>query len=80
MSTSIDTTIARSAPVVGETQPAVVRFPVAIIPDAIYLTNEAAEIARVEPSTIRAAVRRGIIKGRGRPFRIRGSELFKLVA
>ena len=52
--------------------------PVAIIPDAIYLTEEAARVARVEPSTIRAAVRTGKIRATGRPFRIRGSELFKL--
>jgi hypothetical protein len=49
-----------------------------ILPDAIYTTAEASELTRVKPSTIQAAVRRGLIKGRGRPFRIRGSELFKL--
>ncbi len=50
-----------------------------ILPDAIYLTNEAAAILRCQPSTIRTAVRLGRISGKGRPFRIRGSELFKLV-
>ena len=50
-----------------------------ILPDAIYLTNEAAELLRCQPSTIRTAVRLGRISGKGRPFRIRGSELFKLV-
>ena len=50
-----------------------------ILPDAIYLTAEAANLLRVKPSTIRAAVRLGKISGKGRPFRIRGAELFKLV-
>ncbi len=51
-----------------------------INPDAIYTTDEAASLARVKPSTIRAFVRLGKIRGAGRPFRIRGSELFKLAA
>ena len=50
-----------------------------ILADAIYTTDEAATLCCVEPSTIRAAVRRGIIRGKGRPYRIRGMELFKLV-
>jgi len=50
-----------------------------ILPDAIYTTTEAAAIVRVQPSTIRHAVRTGVIRGKGRPFRIRGIELFKLV-
>jgi hypothetical protein len=50
-----------------------------ILPDAIYLTSEAANLLRCQPSTIRAAVRLGKISGKGRPFRIRGCELFKLV-
>ena len=49
-----------------------------ILSDAIYLTDEAAAIIGVQPSTIRAYVRSGVIRGRGKPFRIRGSELFKL--
>ena len=52
--------------------------PQQILPDAIYLTNEAARLLRCQPSTIRAAVRLGKIRGQGRPFRIRGCELFKL--
>lgn len=50
-----------------------------ILPDAIYTTEEAADLCCVMPSTIRAAVRRGIIRGKGRPYRFRGLELFKLV-
>jgi hypothetical protein len=50
-----------------------------ILPNAIYVTREAAALLRVQPSTIRTAVRLGRISGKGRPFRIRGSELFKLV-
>jgi excisionase family DNA binding protein len=49
-----------------------------ILPNAIYLTDEAAALLGVMTATIRAAVRRGTIRGQGRPFRIRGSELFKL--
>jgi excisionase family DNA binding protein len=49
-----------------------------ILPNAIYTTREAAELTKVKPSTIRTYVRLGRIKGMGRPFRIRGSELFKL--
>ena len=54
--------------------------PRVILADAIYTTDEAAVLVRVRPSTIRAAVRLGKIRGAGRPFRIRGSELFKLCA
>jgi hypothetical protein len=50
-----------------------------ILPGAVYLTEEAAAVCRVQPSTIQRAVRRGLIRGKGRPFRILGSELFKLV-
>jgi hypothetical protein len=50
-----------------------------IISDAIYTTDEAAILCCVEPSTIRAAVRSGILRGKGRPYRFRGAELFKLV-
>lgn len=50
----------------------------AITPGAIYTTTEAAELCRVRPATIRAYVRQGLIRGRGRPFRILGSELLKL--
>lgn len=49
-----------------------------ILPAAIYLTHEAAQLLRVKPSTIRHAVRTGLIRGKGRPYRFRGSELFKL--
>ena len=52
--------------------------PAEILPNAIYTTCEAAALVRVKPSTIRAAVRLGKISGKGRPFRIKGSELFKL--
>jgi hypothetical protein len=52
--------------------------PLVIIASAVYLTHEAARLCRVQPSTIRRAVRCGEIRGRGRPFRILGSELFKL--
>lgn len=50
-----------------------------ILPDAVYLTDEAARLLRCRPSTIRRAVRLGQISGKGRPFRILGRELFKLV-
>jgi hypothetical protein len=50
-----------------------------INPRSIYFTEEAADLLRVRPSTIQRAVRLGKIKGQGRPFRILGSELFKLV-
>ena len=49
-----------------------------ILPNAIYSTEQAAELVGVRPSTIRRDVRTGKIKGQGRPFRIRGLELFKL--
>lgn len=49
-----------------------------IIAGAVYLTAEAAALCRVQPCTIQRAIRRGLIRGRGRPFRILGSELFKL--
>ena len=62
-----------SAPVGAKEQP-----PIGIDINAVYLTNEAARLCRVRPSTIRHAVRCGHIRGRGRPFRILGSELFKL--
>lgn len=50
-----------------------------ILHNAVYLTNEAADLLRCRPSTIRHAVRTGVIHGKGRPFRILGSELFKMV-
>jgi hypothetical protein len=50
-----------------------------ILPDAIYRTNDAAALLGVRPSTIRAYVRQGILRGKGRPYRFRGLELFKLV-
>lgn len=50
-----------------------------ILPDAVYTTDEAAVICCVMPSTIRAAVRTGILKGKGRPYRFRGIELFKML-
>lgn len=50
-----------------------------IISDAIYTTAEAAVLCCVMPSTIRAAVRAGILKGKGRPYRFRGIELFKML-
>ncbi len=49
-----------------------------ILPNAIYLTAEAASLLGVRPSTIRAFVRQGKLRGKGRPYRFRGSELFKV--
>ena len=56
------------------------QLPISIVASAVYLTNEAAQLCRVQPSTIRRAVRCGHIRGRGRPFRILGSELLKYVS
>jgi hypothetical protein len=56
------------------------QLPIGIDISAVYLTNEAAQLCRVKPSTIRRAVRCGEIRGRGRPFRILGSELVKYVS
>lgn len=53
--------------------------PMPINPNAVYLTHEAAELCRCAPTLIRQAVRTGRIRGQGRPFRILGSELFKLL-
>jgi len=50
-----------------------------IVRDAVYLTNQAADAIGVKPETIRRAVRSGKIRGRGRTFRILGSELLRLV-
>jgi hypothetical protein len=49
-----------------------------IIDNAVYSTAEAAKILGCKISTIQQAVRTGKIKGKGRPFRILGSELRKL--
>ena len=51
-----------------------------ILPNAVYLTDEAAAVIRVRPSTIRTAVRLGRIRARGKPFRILGSELLKFAS
>ena len=40
-----------------------------ILPNAVYLTNQAAALLQCRPSTIRAAVRTGQIRGLGRPYR-----------
>ena len=49
----------------------------AIEPNAIYTTPDAARVLKVRPSTIQTNVRRGLLIGKGRPFRILGSELLK---
>lgn len=49
-----------------------------IVPGAVYLTNEAAALLRVEPATICKAKRLGLIQAHGRPLRMLGSELLKL--
>ena len=56
-----------------------IELPCEIIPGAVYLTNEAAAMLRVKPSTIQRAVRTGRIRGQGRPLRILGKELFKML-
>ncbi len=48
-----------------------------IVPNAVYITEEAAALLRCKPSTIRSAIRKGKIRGAGRPFRILGSELLR---
>ncbi len=55
-------------------------LPREILPNAIYTTPEAAALVRCQPGTIRHFVRIGKIRGRGRPFRILGSELLKFVS
>ena len=49
-----------------------------IVPNAVYITEEAAALLRCQSSTIRKARRLGKIKANGRPLRILGSELLKL--
>ena len=49
-----------------------------IVPNAVYVTEEAAALLRCQPSTIRKARRLGKIKAHGRPLRILGSELLRL--
>jgi excisionase family DNA binding protein len=51
-----------------------------ILPAAVYLTEEAAELLRCRPSTIRHAVRNGRLRAQGRPFRIIGAELIKFAS
>ena len=75
-----------TAPTLGDTRQIAVVAPESstlpreqILAGAVYVTREAARLIRVQPSTIRAAVRSGQIRGKGRPFRILGSELLKLV-
>lgn len=48
-----------------------------IKPRAVYKTNEAAALLRVKPETICRAVRRGKLRGSGRPFRFIGAELLR---
>jgi len=49
-----------------------------IVPDAIYSVGTATEVVPLAAKTIRKYLRAGVIKGKGRPWRIRGSELLKL--
>ena len=51
-----------------------------IISNAVYLTEEAALLCRVKKSTIQKKIRLGLIRGQGRPYRMLGSELLKLVS
>ncbi len=63
---------------------AVAQAPVATLPSraiealAIYSTEEAAFLTTLKPQTIREYIRTGVIRAKGRPFRIKGSELLKL--
>lgn len=50
-----------------------------ILANAVYVTEEAARLIRVEPSTIRSLVRCGRLNAQGRPFRILGAELLRFV-
>lgn len=61
-------------------RPAKQASPLPIEPNAVYLTHEAAALCRCQPCTIREAVRTGKISGKGRPFRILGSELLKFLS
>jgi hypothetical protein len=47
---------------------------------AIWQSENRDQLDDVKPCTIRHFVRIGKIRGKGRPFRILGSELFKLVS
>lgn len=50
----------------------------AIEPNGIYSTDEAATLVKLSVRTLREKLRIGIISGKGRPYRIKGSELLKL--
>jgi len=51
--------------------------PEAIIPTAVYFTNEAARLLRIQPSTLLFWVRTGRIHGEGKPYRFVGRELLR---
>ena len=48
-----------------------------IVPNCVYINEEAAALLRCKPSTIRSAARKGKIRAAGRPLRILGSELLR---
>jgi hypothetical protein len=53
-------------------------LPAAIEPNAIYTVTQAAQVTPLAAKTIRKYLRLGKLKGKGRPYRIKGSELLKL--
>jgi predicted transcriptional regulator of viral defense system len=50
----------------------------AIEPNGIYSVAEAAQLTPLARKTLRKYLRLGKLKGKGRPYRIKGSELLKL--
>ena len=49
-----------------------------IQPDAVYTTKQGAALLQICPRTLINKIRAGLIRGKGRFYRIKGSELLKL--
>ena len=52
--------------------------PAPIIADCVYTTRQAAALVQMHPKTLARKIRAGLIRAKGRQYRIRGSELLKL--